>query len=73
MKWRLDNGQIEVVDWAVAEVLRSKTITQRVAMILDANRTMRKLIEGPLRARHPEWTDQQIRQEIARRMLRGAG
>ena len=72
MKWRLDPGQIEVVDPAVARVLRAKTITQKVAMILDANKTMRKLIEGPLRARYPDWTDQQIQREIARRMLRGA-
>lgn len=69
MKWRLDPGQIEVVEDAVAEVLRRKTVTERVAMILEANETMRSLIEGPLRAKHPEYTDQQIRQEIARRML----
>jgi hypothetical protein len=70
MKWRLDPGQIEVVDPAVAAILRGKTITERVAMILDANATMRKLIEGPLRAQHPDWTIDQIQREIARRMLR---
>jgi hypothetical protein len=69
MKWRLDPGQIEVVDPAIAAILRRKTITERVAMVLDANVTMRKLIEGPLRARHPDWTDQQIQREIARRIL----
>ncbi len=40
IKWRLDAGQIEVVDDAVAEVLRRHTLTQRVAMVLAANRTM---------------------------------
>jgi hypothetical protein len=69
MKWRLDAGQIEVVDPAVAAILRRKTVTERVAMILDANETMRKLIEGPLRSRHPDWTDEQINREVARRML----
>jgi len=73
MKWRLDPGQIEVVDEAMAKVLRGKTVTERVAMILDANATMRKLIEGPLRARHPEYTDEQIRREVARRMARDTG
>ena len=52
-----------------AEILRRKTITERVAMILDANATMRKLIEGPLRAKHPDWNDEQIQREVARRML----
>jgi len=72
MKWRLDPGQIEVVDPAVAAVLRRKTITERIAMVLDANATMRLLIEGPLRARHPDWTTEQIQHEVARRMLHDA-
>ena len=72
MKWRLDPGQIEVVDDAVADVLRGKTVAQRVEMILDANRTMRLLIETGLRTRHPDWSDEQIAAEVARRMLSGA-
>jgi hypothetical protein len=60
MKWRLDPGQIEVVDPAVAAVLRRKTVTERVAMILEANQTMRRLIEGPLRSRHPDWSEEQF-------------
>jgi hypothetical protein len=72
MKWRLDPGQIEVVDPAIAAILRRKTITERVAMVLDANVTMRKLIEGPLRASHPDWTEQQIQRAIARRILHDA-
>ena len=69
MKWRLDPGQIEVVDDAVADVLRSKTPAQRVEMMLDANRTMRLLIETHLRTGHPDWSDQQVLAEVARRML----
>ena len=72
MKWRLDPGQIEVVDDALAEVLRRKTVTERVAMVLDANRTMRLRMEGHLRTRYPDWTDQEIMAEVARRMLSGA-
>jgi hypothetical protein len=72
MKWRLDPGQIEVVDPSVTAVLRRKSVTERVAMILDANQTMRSLIEGPLRSRHPDWTAEQIRIEVARRMLHDA-
>lgn len=71
MKWRLDDGQIEVVDDAVAEVLRKKTPAERVAMIAAANRTMRLLIEGHLRTVHPDWTDPQVAAEVVRRMTRG--
>src|SRR2546423_630418 len=57
IRWRLDAGQIEVVDDAIAQILRRKTPAQRVAMILDANQTMRLLLEATVRTRHPEWTD----------------
>ena len=73
MKWRLDPGQIEVVDDAIAEILRGKSVTERVAMILEANELMRKLIEGPLRAGHPQWSADRINREVARRMLGDTG
>jgi hypothetical protein len=68
MNWRLDPGQIEVVDDAVAEVLRRKTPTQRIGMVFSCNRTMRLLLEGAIISRHPDWNDAQIQAEIARRM-----
>ena len=70
-KWRLDPGQIEVVDDAVAEILRRKTPAERVEMIFACNRTMRLLIEGGIRTFHPDWDDVQIKKEVARRMTRG--
>ena len=63
---------IELLDEAMVEVLRRKTPTERVAMIFAANRTMRLRLEGHLRSRHPDWDDQTVMQEIARRMSRGA-
>ena len=72
MKWRLDKGQIEVVDDAMAEVLRRKTPAERVQMIFAANRTMRLVIEGGLRTFHPDWNDKRISDEVARRMLCGS-
>jgi len=71
MKWRLDDGQIEVVDDALAEVLRQKTPAERVAMIFDANRTMRQVLAGGLRTRHSDWPDERVLAEVARRMLGG--
>lgn len=71
MTRRLDAGQIEIVDDAIADVLRRKTPTERIEMVLSANRTMRLVIEGFLRTRHPDWDRQQILSEVARRMSLG--
>lgn len=73
MHWRLDDGQIEVIDEAQAEALRRRTPAQRVAMIGACNRTMRLLIEGRLRSRHPEWEDETVHTEVVRRMTLGSG
>jgi len=72
-KWRLDPGQIEVVDDAIVEVLRRKQPWERVAMVGEANRTVRLLMAGGIRSRHPDWTAEQVRREVARRMLGGTG
>jgi hypothetical protein len=58
---------IELLDEAVVEVLRRKTPAERVAMVFDAERTMRLVLEAHLRWRHPEWDAQQVAREIARR------
>jgi hypothetical protein len=64
---------VELLDEAVVDVLRRKTPVERVAMIFAANRTMRLRLEAHLRSCHPDWDDQTVMQEIARRMSRGAG
>lgn len=71
MQWRLDDGQIEVIDEAQARVLRDKTPAQRVAMVGQCNRTMRLLIKARLQARHPDWTEDQLADGVARRLLGG--
>jgi Arc/MetJ family transcription regulator len=71
MSRRPEIRRIEVVDEAVAEVLRRKTLTERVAMTLACNRTVRLRIEGHLRTLHPDWDGQAIAREVARRMLLG--
>jgi Arc/MetJ family transcription regulator len=72
-KWRLDRGQIEVIDDAVAEALRAKTMAESVAMISQCHKTMRSLIEAHVRWTHPDWDDAQVNAEIVRRMLNGTG
>ena len=71
MQGRLDPRQIEVLDEDWADVLRPKTTVERLAMIVDANRFLRLRLEGQLHTDHPDWSDQQVAAEIARRMLGG--
>ena len=63
----IDVRRIEILDEAIVEVLRAKTPAQRVAMVFDAERTMRQLLEGHFRSRHPDWDDDRVFLEIARR------
>jgi hypothetical protein len=67
----LDYRRIEIVDPKMAEIYRSKTVTQRIQMMLDANATMRLLIAGALQTQNPDWSVEAINQEVAGRMLNG--
>ncbi|GAB4135169.1 MAG: hypothetical protein Tsb009_01170 [Planctomycetaceae bacterium] len=56
----------------MAEVLRQKTGAERLAI---ANRmwcSAREMIRHHLRQEHPDWTDEEIQRETARRMSHGA-
>jgi hypothetical protein len=72
MKWRLDPGQIEVVDDAVAEILRRKTPGERMAMVGDMWRFARIWVEAAIRSEHPEWDDATVSAAAARRLNGGA-
>lgn len=72
-KFRLDDGQIEVVDDQVAEILRKQTPAQRVEAIVACNRMMRQVVAAGVRHRHPEWDAAQVAAEVARRMSNGSG
>lgn len=68
---RLDPGQIEVMDEAMAAVLREKTGAERLAI---ANRmwiSAREMLICNLRAKHPGWDDWQVKREAARRLSHG--
>lgn len=65
-------NNIEVIDDQMVEILRAKTPAERLAMIGDANETARCLAAAGIRYQHPDWTEIQIQQEVARRMLGAA-
>jgi hypothetical protein len=59
----------DVVDDQIAEILRGKTTAERVALIGDAHETAKVLAAAGARLRHPEWNEDQVAREVARRML----
>ena len=71
MKYRLDDGQIEVVDDALAEVLRAKTPAERLWLVAAAWRSCRKWVSAAVASQHPDWDEARVRDEVNRRLLGG--
>jgi len=66
--------RIEIMDDAMVQVLRSKSPAERFAIAAGMWRSARDMIRCMLRAEHPEWTDESVNREAARRLLlHGAG
>lgn len=63
---------LEVVDETMARVLRDKTEAQRLAIANNLWVYARDLLRSVLRQEHPDWTDEQIQREAARRLSHGA-
>jgi hypothetical protein len=71
MSRNIDPRNIEVIDDAVAEILRQKSPAERVAMITDANRTARLIAAAGIRYQHPDWDEAQVHAEVLRRVCSG--
>lgn len=69
---RLDRGQIEVMDDAMVEVLRRKEPWERIAIGFNLWIGASKMLTAHLSASHPDWSEEQVRREVARRMSHGA-
>jgi hypothetical protein len=68
----LDPRRIEVMDEAMAEILRRKTPAERLAIGFGLWRSARKILRGQLASLHPEWDVQRLEREVARRLSHGA-
>ena len=68
MERRLDPSRIEMVDQKVAEILRKKEIWERVQMVFEANDFVRQIVEASVRNRCPDWDDDRMMREVAKRM-----
>ncbi|BFU93801.1 MAG: hypothetical protein NTNFB02_05230 [Nitrospira sp.] len=68
----LDPRRIEVLDDAMAEVLRRKTPAERLAIGFGLWRSARTMLRGQLASLHPDWDVQRLEREVARRLSHGA-
>lgn len=69
---RLDDEQIEVLSDEMAAILRQKTGAERLSIANGMFVSARQMITSALREAHPDWSDQQVTREVARRLSHGA-
>jgi len=63
---------VEVIDDEMARLYASKTGAERLAIASGMFSSARRMLTSHLRAEHPEWSDERIRREAARRLSHGA-
>jgi hypothetical protein len=63
---------IEVVDTEIAAILRQKTEAERLAIAWGMWRSAREMLRNLIRSEHPDWSDIQVEQEVARRLSNGS-
>jgi hypothetical protein len=64
--------RMEIMDDAMVQMLRSKTPAERFEIAAGMWRSARDMIRCLLRAEHPEWTEEAVHREAARRLAHGA-
>lgn len=68
----IEYRRIEVVDPQMAEILRGKTVAQRLAIVQSAHVAAQHLVAMGIKLQHPDWSEGEVSREVARRMLNGA-
>ena len=63
----------EAVDDRMAAVLAEKSGAERVAIAFGLYRSTWRMLESHLRAKHPEWTREEVARETACRISHGTG
>jgi hypothetical protein len=62
---------VEVMDDAMADILRQKTEAERLRIAGRMWQSARVILRGAIRTEYPEWTVDQVNREIARRISHG--
>ena len=72
MAGRLDPRQVEVLDDAMAKVLKQKSPQERLRMGFELWISTHKMLTTHIRHTHPHWDEKAVECEVARRLLHGA-
>jgi Rv0078B-related antitoxin len=67
-----DPSKWEMVDDAMAAILRRKSEAERLAIAFGMSRFAQQMIRANLKAEHSDWTAEQLQRETARRISHGA-
>ena len=62
----------EVMDYAMAEVLRAKSEAERLQIAARMWQSARTILRGAILTENPDWDIEQVNREIARRISHGA-
>lgn len=68
----IDPRRIEMIDDKDADVLRAMTPERRVEMVGELCRFAWGVAEAAIRERYPQWSDEQVKRELARRVAIGS-
>lgn len=69
MRWP---EHLEVVDDEMAEIFRRKTGAERLQIAFGLFSSARRMLTSHLTSQHPDWDEERIQREVARRISRGA-
>jgi hypothetical protein len=64
--------KMEILDDAMAEILRRKTPAERLAIANGMWRFARDMLRANIAREHPDWTEDQVNRMVARRLSHGA-
>jgi Rv0078B-related antitoxin len=63
---------VEILDPLVVQILRNKTPAERLAQAFRMWETARAIVRASVRQQHPDWSEEEILRETARRLSHGA-
>lgn len=68
----MDLDRIEVIDDAMCDILRKKSSLERLKIGFGLWHSAKTLLFNALKSKHPDWDEEKIRKETARRISHGA-
>ena len=69
---KIQPRQIEVLEDAMAEVLRRKTPAERISIGFTLWTSARRMLTAHVSTSHPDWDEGRVQKEVARRLSHGA-